>query len=73
MVLELNRVDAIDDTLIGAIADLESQIRDDGGFVRVRGLSDTNRGRLRSSGRADGLPHVESRTGAVGPRCGAVP
>ena len=73
VVLELDRVDAIDDSLIGAIADLEARIRDDGGFVRVCGLSETNLGRLRSSGRADGLPHFESRTEAVAPRCGAAP
>lgn len=73
VVLELDRVNAIDDTLIGVIADLESRIRDDGGFVRVCGLSETNLERLRSSGRAEGLPHFESRTEAVGPRCGAAP
>ena len=73
VVLELDRVDAIDDTLIGAIADLGTRIRDDGGFVRVCGLSESNLERLRSSGRADGLPHFESRTAAVGPRCGAAP
>lgn len=73
VVLELDRVDAIDDTLIGAIADVGTRLRGDGGFVRVCGLSEPNLERLRSSGRADGLPHFESRTAAVGPRCGATP
>ena len=73
VVLELDRVDAIDDTLIGAIADVETRMRGDGGFVRVCGLSEPNLKRLRSSGRADGLPHFESRTAAVRPRCGAAP
>jgi len=73
VVLELDRVDAIDDTLIGAIADVETRMRGDGGFVRVCGLSELNLKRLRSSGRADGLPHFESRTAAVRPRCGAAP
>jgi anti-anti-sigma regulatory factor len=73
VVLELDRVDAIDDTLIGAIADVGIRMRGDGGFVRVCGLSEPNLKRLRLSGRADGLPHFESRTAAVRPRCGAAP
>jgi anti-anti-sigma regulatory factor len=73
VVLELDRVDAIDDSLIGAIADVSTRMRDDGGFVRVCGLSESNLERLRSSGQADGLTHFESRTAAVGPRCGAAP
>ena len=41
-VLELDRVDTIDDTLMTAIADVGTRIRDDGGFVRVCGLSPPN-------------------------------
>lgn len=73
VVLELDRVDAIDDTLIGAIADVGTRMRGDGGFIRVCGLSGPNLERLRSSGRVNGLSHFESRTAAVGPRCGAAP
>ena len=73
VVLELDRVDTIDDTLMAAIADVGTRIRDDGGFVRVCGLSQPNLERLRSSGLGAGLPHFDSRTSAVGPRCGAAP
>jgi len=73
VVLELDRVDAIDDILIGAIADVGTRMRGDGGFIRVCGLSEPNLERLRSSGRVNGLPHFESRTAAVAPRCGAAP
>jgi hypothetical protein len=73
VVLELDRVDSMDDTLINAIADVGTRMRGDGGFVRVCGLSEPNLERLRSSGRAEGLPHFKSRTAAVGPRCGAAP
>jgi anti-anti-sigma regulatory factor len=73
VVLELEHVPAVDDTLIDAIVDVGARLRDDGGFVRVCGLSPANLERLRSSGRADGLTHFDSRTAAVGPRCGAAP
>jgi MFS superfamily sulfate permease-like transporter len=68
VVLELDRVRSIDDTLINAIAAVGSQVRDDGGLVRVCGLSDGDLRRLRSSDRAGDLPHFESRAAAVGPR-----
>ena len=73
VVLELDHVQAVDDTLIDAITDVGARLRDDGGFVRVCGLSAGNLERLRSSGRANGLTHFDSRTAAVGPRCGAAP
>lgn len=73
VVLELEHVQAVDDTLIDAIVDVGARLRDAGGFVRVCGLSAGNLERLRSSGRADGLTHFDSRSAAVGPRCGAAP
>lgn len=73
VVLELDRVESIDDTLIDALADVGTRIRDDGGLVRVCGLSEPNLRRLRSSGCLGGIPHFDSRTAAIGPRCGAVP
>ena len=42
VVLELDRVEAVDDMLIGAIADVGTRVRDDGGLVRVCGLSKPN-------------------------------
>jgi len=73
VVLELDRVRSIDDTLIDALAAVGSSIRDDGGLVRVCGLSDGDLRRLRSSERGCDLPHFESRSAAVGPRSTAVP
>lgn len=73
VVLELDDVQAVDDTLIDAIVDVGDRLRDDGGFVRVCGLSAGNLARLQSSGRAEGLTHFDSRSAAVGPRCGAAP
>jgi MFS superfamily sulfate permease-like transporter len=73
VVLELDRVRSIDDTLIDALAAVGSRVRDDGGLVRVCGLSDGDLRRLRSSDRASDLPHFESRSAAVGPRSTAVP
>ena len=73
VVLELDRVQAIDDTLIDAIAAVGSRVRDDGGLVRVCGLSEGGLRRLRSSDRAGDLLHYESRSAAVGPRSTAVP
>lgn len=73
VVLELDRVEAVDDMLIGAIADVGTRVRDDGGLVRVCGLSKPNLERLQSSGCLAGLAHFATRTAAVGPRCGAAP
>ena len=73
VVLELDRVRSIDDTLIDALAAVGSSVRDDGGLVRVCGLSDGDLRRLRSSERGCDLPHFESRSAAVGPRSTAVP
>ena len=73
VVLELDRVDGVDDSLLGALTKVGSRIRDDGGLIRVCGLSTSNLERLKSTGCADTLPHFESRCAAVGPRCGGVP
>lgn len=73
VVVELNGADRIDDTLIDAIAVIGSRVRDNGGLIRVCGLSDGDVRRLRSSEQAGDIPHFESRSAAVGPRSGAMP
>jgi anti-anti-sigma regulatory factor len=72
VVLELDEVQGMDDALFAALTRVGSRIRDDGGLVRVCGLSVADIERLRAAGHADDLPHFESRSAAVGPRCGAV-
>jgi MFS superfamily sulfate permease-like transporter len=71
VVLELDRVQAIDDEIVGAIADIGDRVRDDGGLIRVCGLSQPNLSKLRSSGPAAKVPHFDSRTAAVVGRAGA--
>ncbi len=65
VVLELDRVCSIDDSLIGAIADVGTRVRDDGGLIRVCGLSETNLSRLQSVVCEAQLPHFDSRSAAV--------
>lgn len=72
VVLELDEVQGMDDSLLTALTRVGSRIRDDGGLVRVCGLSVADIERLRAAGHADDLPHFESRCAAVGPRCSAV-
>lgn len=74
VVLELERVDRLDEPLIGAIADVGDLVRERGGLIRVCGLSAPNLARLRSSRRAGDVPHFDSRAAAVvGDRLGTVP
>lgn len=72
VVLELDRVQSIDDDLIGAIADVGTRVRDEGGLIRVCGLTQPNLQRLRTTVQESGLAHFDSRTAAVG-RGGAIP
>lgn len=67
VVLELDRVDAIDEPLIGAIAEIGSRVRHEGGLIRACGLSQTDCERLEKAS-ASGVPHFASRCEAVSPR-----
>lgn len=73
VVLELDHVDSIDDSLLDAITTVGSHVRGDGGLIRVCGLSASTLLQLRKSAPGSELPHFESRSAAVGPRCGAMP
>ncbi len=73
VVVECDRVDAVDDAILDAIAAVGSRVRDDGGLIRVCGLSAGGVRRLRSSDQASDIPHFESRSAAIGPRAGAIP
>ncbi len=73
VVVECDRVDAVDDAILDAIAAVGSRVRDDGGLIRVCGLSANGVRRLQSSEQAGDIPHFESRSAAVGPRAGAIP
>jgi len=74
VVLELERVERLDEPLIGTIADVGRLVRERGGLIRICGLSGPNLARLRSSPAAGDVPHFESRAAAVvGDRNGTVP
>jgi anti-anti-sigma regulatory factor len=72
VVVEFDGVDPLDDALVDAIAVVGSRVRDDGGLIRVCGLSAGGVRRLESSDQAGDIPHFESRSAAVGPRFGAM-
>jgi hypothetical protein len=65
VVLELDRVQAINEGLIDMIAAVGTRVRDDGGLLRVCGLSRPNLDRLRRSTNAADVPHFGSRAEAV--------
>jgi len=65
VVLELDRLHAIDDDLIALMAALGARVRDDGGLLRVCGLSRPHLDRLRRSAHAPDVPHFASRAEAV--------
>lgn len=72
VVLELDRVETVDEALGDAIAEIGSRVRDAGGLIRICGLTPTKLSRLRSVPAVSGVPHFESRSAAVGTRrCGA--
>jgi anti-anti-sigma regulatory factor len=72
VVVEFDGVDPLDDALVDAIAVVGSRVRDEGGLIRVCGLSAGGARRLESSDQAGDIPHFESRSAAVGPRSGAM-
>lgn len=67
VVLELDHVDSIDEPLIGAIAEIGSRVRQEGGLIRACGLSQTDCERLEKAS-ASSVPHFSCRTEAVSPR-----
>ncbi len=67
VVLELDRIDSIDEPLIGAIAEIGTRIRREGGLIRACGLSQPNVERLGKTA-AGGVPHFDTRSEAVGTR-----
>lgn len=66
VVLELDGVDAVDDRLAAAIGLIGERVREDGGLVRICGLSDDNLTRLQAVSAAATVPHFGSRAEAVG-------
>lgn len=73
VVLELDQIDAIDEPLIGAIAEIGTRVRREGGLIRACGLSQPNLERLEQT-TASGVPHFGTRSEAVGTRgsgCGS--
>lgn len=70
VVLELDQIDAIDEPLIGAIAEIGTRVRREGGLFRACGLSPRNAERLEKAP-ASGVAHFGTRSEAVGTRgCG---
>lgn len=68
VVLEFDQVEAVDERLARAIERIGARVRDDGGLVRICGLSGDNLSRLRAVSSATSLPHFGSRAEAVGGR-----
>jgi hypothetical protein len=68
VVLELDRVDAVDEALGGAIGELGTRVRDAGGLIRICGLSEPKLSQLRRSAAAASVPHFDTRADAVGGR-----
>ena len=72
VVLELDRVETVDEALGDAIAEISARVRDAGGLIRICGLTPTKLSRLRSVPAGGAVPHFENRSEAVGTRrCGA--
>jgi hypothetical protein len=69
VVLELDRVEAVDEQLIDAIGEIGTRVRREGGLIRTCGLSPANVRRLEGAA-AGGVPHFGTRSEAVGTRCG---
>jgi MFS superfamily sulfate permease-like transporter len=68
VVLELDGVQAVNEPLRAAIAEIGSRLRDAGGLVRICGLSEAELSKLRSLPAAAAVPHFGSRAEAVGRR-----
>ncbi len=67
VVLEFDRIDSIDEPLIGAIAEVGTRVRREGGLIRACGLSQPDVDRLEKAS-ASGVPHFSTRSEAVGTR-----
>lgn len=71
VVLELDRVETVDESLGDAIVEIGTRVRDAGGLIRICGLSPTKLSRLRRVPAVNTVPHFDTRSEAVGPRrCG---
>ncbi len=68
VVLELEGVERVDDSLLNAISEIGTLMLDTGGLVRVCGLPQAAEPRLQASTAAAGVPWFGSRTEAVGTR-----
>lgn len=66
VVLELDGVAAVDERLAAAIGLIGERVREDGGLVRICGLSGDNLSRLQAVSAAATVPHFGSRAEAVG-------
>jgi hypothetical protein len=66
VVLELDGVAAVDERLAAAIGLIGARVREDGGLVRICGLSGDNLSRLQAVSAAATVPHFGSRAEAVG-------
>lgn len=72
VLLELDRVDAVDESLVGAIAEVGTRVQREGGLIRACGLSEPNLARLPAAAPLAAVPHFENRSEAIGTRgCGA--
>jgi hypothetical protein len=68
VVLELDRVERVDEALGDAIAEIGVRVRDAGGLIRICGLSASKLSRLRTVQAATTVPHFGNRSEAVGTR-----
>ena len=68
LVLELDGVEAVADRLVDVITKLGGRLREDGGLLRVCGLSQPNASRLRSCRGIEDVPLFDSRSDAIGAR-----
>jgi hypothetical protein len=68
VILELDRVETVDEALGGVIGELGTRVRDAGGLIRICGLSQPGLSRLRQVAAAASVPHFGSRSDAVGGR-----
>lgn len=68
VILELDRVETVDEALGGVIGELGTRVRDAGGLIRICGLNEPGLSRLRRVAAAARVPHFGSRSDAVGGR-----
>jgi len=73
IVLELDSIDCLDDSLIAEISELGSRVQQEGGLIRISGLSKPNLLKLNACRYAAHVPHFASRSDAVGSRRPVLP